>query len=369
MHSNHSIAPWLTLKAVNGVGNITFKKLINAFDTPENVLSAPWEDLTDKSGISENLAKRISGTKTSSDILKELDLAGKSDIKIITFNDANYPSILKEIPDPPPYLYVYGNLHAETPKIAIVGSRNATYYGIETAGRLARNLAGLGIEVVSGMARGIDTSAHEGSLQGLGRTVAVLGSGLKRIYPPENIKLFHKISENGAVISEFALNEGPEARNFPMRNRIICGLSNGVVVVEAGNKSGSLITARLAAEQGREVFAVPGSINSSKSSGTHSLLKQGARLIENAEDIIEELPYLLKSKAAMQSSASDETIHMVDLDETEKKVMAKLDAYPLHIDEIGRKCELEPGKVSCILLELELKGLVHQLPGKLYVLK
>jgi len=369
MHSNHSIAPWLTLKAVNGVGNITFKKLINAFDTPENVLSAPWDDLTDKSGISENLAKRISGTKTSSDILKELDLAGKSDIKIITFNDANYPSILKEIPDPPPYLYVYGNLHAETPKIAIVGSRNATYYGIETAGRLAINLAGLGIEVVSGMARGIDTSAHEGSLQGLGRTVAVLGSGLKRIYPPENIKLFHKISENGAVISEFALNEGPEARNFPMRNRIICGLSNGVVVVEAGNKSGSLITARLAAEQGREVFAVPGSINSSKSSGTHSLLKQGARLIENAEDIIEELPYLLKSKAAMQSSASDETIHMVDLDETEKKVMAKLDAYPLHIDEIGRKCGLEPGKVSCILLELELKGLVHQLPGKLYVLK
>lgn len=369
MNSNNSLAPWLTLKSVNGVGNITFKKLIKAFDTPEKILSSTWKELMDRAGISENLAKKISGTKTSSDILKELDLADKSNIKIISFNNSLYPLNLKEIADPPPYLYVYGNILPAPPMIAIVGSRNATYYGVETANKIAKSLAGFGVEVVSGMARGIDTSAHEGALQGMGRTIAVLGSGLKRIYPPENLKLFHRISENGAVISEFPLYEGPEAKNFPMRNRIICGLSSGVVVVEAGSKSGSLITARLAAEQGREVFAVPGSINSSRSSGTHSLLKEGARLIENAEDIFEELPYLIKNNLGKRSGLSDEPAQGVNLNEAEIKIMGKLDAYPLHIDEIGRKCELEPGKVSCILLELELKGLVNQLPGKLYVLK
>lgn len=365
----YSLVPWFSLKAVHGVGNITFKKLIEAFETPEKAISASPEELRDRAGIPENTARKISGARTDQSVFREIELAEKSGIKIITLNHKQYPLILKEITDPPPYIYVYGNLIPETPKIAIVGSRNATFYGMETASRLAGDLAGFGIEVVSGMARGIDTSAHEGTINGMGRTIAVLGSGLKRIYPPENRRLFHKIAENGAVISEFPLNEGPEARNFPMRNRIICGLSSGIVVVEAGSKSGSLITARLAAEQGREVFAVPGNINSSRSTGTHSLLKQGARLIEKADDILEELPYLASVSGSGQQARSSETGFHENLNESEKNVLTRLDAYPLHIDEIGRKCGLEPGKVSCILLELELKGLVHQHPGKLYALK
>lgn len=371
-HDN-SLAPWLTLKSIKGVGNITFKKIVQVFKEPGLAISSPYEELMKRAGIHENLAKRISGAKVCQEILKELELAEKFKIRILTFNNSRYPSILKEIPDPPPYIYVHGDIQPEIPRIAIVGSRNATYYGMETAHKLGKEISGLGIEIVSGMARGIDSSAHEGAIAGGGRTIAVLGSGLNRIYPPENLRLFHKIAENGAVISEFPINEGPEAKNFPMRNRIICGLSSGVVVVEAGNKSGSLITAKLAAEQGREVFAVPGSINSSRSTGTHSLLRQGATLIENAEDILTELPYLAESlkksyllKTNLESSSKK---NHEEIDEQEKNVLAKLDAYPMHIDEIGRKCGLGPGKVSCILLELELKGLIHQLPGKLYALK
>lgn len=368
MTTYRSPAPWMALKAVHGVGNITFRKLISSFETPEAVLGASSLELSQKAGISETLALRIKEAKIGQEILKEIELAEKSGIRIITFNDDIYPSALKEIADPPPYIYVYGNLLPDASRLAIVGSRNATFYGIEAANSLAKNLASQGIEIVSGMARGIDTSAHEGALSGNGRTIAVLGSGLKRIYPPENQKLFQKIAENGAVISEFPLAEGPDAKNFPKRNRIICGISSGVVVVEAGEKSGSLITARLAAEQGREVFAVPGSINSSRSSGTHALLKQGARLVTDIDDILDELPYLTGKKISGIVLDEKSAQSTENLSEDEVNLMGRLDVYPQHIDEVGRKSGLAPGKVSCILLELELKGLVNQLPGKLYVL-
>jgi DNA processing protein len=276
---------------------------------------------------------------------------------------------LREIPDPPPYLYVYGKLDERPKKIAVVGSRHATTYGINTARDLCKDLASLGITVVSGMARGIDTAAHEGALMGKGKTIAVLGCGLDRIYPAENQKLYHRISENGAVVSEFTLMTEPEAHNFPIRNRIISGMSLGTVVVEASKKSGSLITARLAAEQNREVFAVPGSVQSFKSTGTHTLIKQGAKLVEHAQDVIEELGPFLETQMPIAGDfkRQDNTAEVkASLSSEEAFVFQILGPYPEHIDDLVRKTEMETGKLSSILLKLELKGIVQQSPGKLF---
>jgi DNA processing protein len=252
-------------------------------------------------------------------------------------------------------------------KIAVVGSRNATGYGITTTKSLSANLASSGITIVSGMARGIDTAAHHGALTAGGKTIAVLGSGLERIYPADNKPLFQRISEQGAVVSEFSLFTEPEAYNFPIRNRIISGMSLGTVVVEATKKSGSLITARLAAEQNREVFAVPGSIQSFKSIGTHTLIKQGAKLVENAQDIIEELTPMIqyKERAGKNRRKADEDIPAL-LTADELQVYDALGPYPVHIDHLARTISLGPGKLSSILLKLELNGLVQQSPGNFF---
>jgi DNA processing protein len=219
------------------------------------------------------------------------------------------------------------------------------------------------------MARGIDTAAHEGALAGGGKTIAVLGSGLERIYPAENAKLFHRISENGAVVSEFALLTEPEGHNFPLRNRIISGMSLGTVVVEATKKSGSLITARLAAEQNREVFAVPGSIQSFKSTGTHTLIKQGAKLVEHVQDIVEELAPILENHKRTGNTPPDEADeNLASLNVDESQVYKALEPYPIQIDKLARKICMEPGKLSSILLSLELKGMIQQLPGKFFIL-
>jgi DNA processing protein len=219
------------------------------------------------------------------------------------------------------------------------------------------------------MARGIDTAAHEGAMAAGGETIAVLGSGLERIYPAENKRLFQRISQNGAVVSEFALRTEPEGHNFPLRNRIISGMSLGTVVVEATKKSGSLITARLAAEQNREVFAVPGSIQSFKSTGTHTLIKQGAKLVEHAQDIVEELaPYFQNNQHRTIVSPDDINEIPASLSGDESTVFAALEPYPIHIDELSRKISMEPGKLSSILLKLELNGMILQSPGKLFSL-
>ncbi len=247
----------------------------------------------------------------------------------------DYPALLLEIPDPPPYLYVYGCISSTQQNISIVGSRNATQYGLETTQRLGRDLASLGLTIVSGMARGIDTAAHEGALMAHGKTIAVLGSGFDKIYPRENEKLFHRIAETGAVISEFPLNAEPEAHHFPMRNRVISGLSLGTVVVEATLRSGSLITARLAAEQNREVFAVPGSVNSFKSTGTHTLIKQGAKLVEQAGDIMDEISQWIDPSVPEDSSLLDgNTVPKPALSPVETSVLHALDHYPLLIDDL-----------------------------------
>jgi DNA processing protein len=217
------------------------------------------------------------------------------------------------------------------------------------------------------MARGIDTAAHEGALTGKGKTIAVLGCGLDRVYPAENVQLYHRISESGAVVSEFALGAKPDAHHFPMRNRMISGMSLGTVVVEASKKSGSLITARLAAEQNREVFAVPGSVRSFKSTGTHTLIKQGAKLVEHARDIVEELAPLAPFLQAQITGNPEAALEVAaDLSSNETAVYHLLEPYPMHIDDLARKSGLESGKLSSILLKLELKGLVRQQPGKLF---
>jgi DNA processing protein len=274
----------------------------------------------------------------------------------------------KKITDSP-FLYVHGRLEGHSANLAVVGSRNATGYGLSTTKDLCRSLAAHKLTIVSGMARGIDTAAHEGALAARGKTIAVLGSGLERIYPVENRRLFQRIAENGAVVSEFPLMAGPEAHHFPIRNRIISGMSLGTVVVEATRKSGSLITARLAAEQNREVFAVPGSIQSFKSAGSHTLIKQGAKLVEHAQDVIEELVPLVPDNQRLENNSADlAKKKMASLSDDEARVYQALDPYPVHIDDLARKISMEPGQLLSMLLKLELNGMVQQSPGKLFAI-
>jgi DNA processing protein len=361
--------PWFSLKSVPGIGNHLFKRLLNTFSTPQGVFEATREELLQVEGVTSRLVTALRNHKPSENLERELDQIHQHGFQIVTMLDSAYPRLLREIPDPPPYLYVYGKLDENLKNIAVVGSRHATTYGINTARDLCKDLTALGITVASGMARGIDTAAHEGALMGKGKTIAVLGCGLDRIYPAENRKLYHRISENGAVISEFALMTEPEAHNFPIRNRIISGISLGTVVVEASKKSGSLITARLAAEQNREVFAVPGSVQSFKSIGTHTLIKQGAKLVEHVQDIIEELGPFLETQIPIAGGLKqpDETGAIkASLSSEEAFVHQILGPYPEHIDDLVRKTSMETGKLSSILLKLELKGIVQQAPGKLF---
>ena len=366
------LLPWIHLKSIPGVGNLIYKRLIDRFGSPEQVFAASAESLLQVDGMSRQLVSSLRNRDVPDSVKRELDRATRRGYRIVPIVDDAYPPLLREIPDPPPFLYVNGTLDGAASKLAIVGSRNATAYGISSAKRLSINLASLGFTIVSGMALGIDTAAHEGALQGGGKTIAVLGSGLERVYPAENRNLFHRISENGAVVSEFPLATAPEAYNFPARNRVISGLSLGTVVVEATRKSGSLITARLAAEQNREVFAVPGSIRSFKSMGTHTLIKQGAKLVENAQDILEELSHALPidgphvTAGKPDYSGKDEIGTAIALSEDEQTVLDLVGPYPVHIDQIVRMTGMAPGKVSSTLLQLELKHLISQSPGKYF---
>ena len=361
-----NILPWFILKSVPGIGNHLFKRLIACFNSPENVFKASRKDLLEVKGITSRLITAIRHHKIRDSVKKDFDLVMEKGYTIVTLSDTDYPPLLLQIPDPPPFLYVFGRLNGSFRNIAVVGSRNATDYGISTTRRLCRDLALLKMTIVSGMAIGIDSAAHQGALLGKGNTIAVLGSGLEIVYPSENRKLFHKIAENGAVISEFPLLTEPEPHNFPIRNRIISGISLGTVVVEATKRSGSLITARLSAEQNREVFAIPGSIHSFKSTGTHTLIKQGAKLVEHAQDIMEELSYVIEAPHETDKTGNEITESISQLSSEESLVFEAIGAYPVHIDDLARKLSMKPGKLSSILLQLELKSIVLQSPGKLF---
>ncbi len=357
--------PWLALKSVPGVGNLMFRRLLERFGSPEAVLAADKSALGEVSGVSARLAGAIHGHRTNGAAKRELAAARAKGYRIITQADSEYPALLVQIPDPPPLLYVYGTLFTEGLIIAVVGSRNATNYGIGATRQLCMDLAGQGVTIVSGMARGVDTAAHTAAMDAGGRTLAVLGTGLDRIYPRENEHLYQRIAENGAVISEFPLGSGPDAHRFPARNRIISGMSHGTVVVEAAARSGSLITARLAADQGRDVFAVPGNIHSFKSVGTHTLIKEGAKLAAHAWDVLDEFE---ATHPRHKVAATPETAPRQDLTEAEIVIMDILEADPIHIDDLVRKAEIPPGELSGTLLQLELKGLAVQSPGKRFAL-
>jgi len=357
-----SLICWLALKRIPGVGNRLCLELIKHFGEPEKIFDASRKDLLDVGGINAHLADTIASHKVPEDVKEDLALVQKNGFGIVTFSDSDYPPLLRQIHDPPPVLYVYGKLRSDSLNIAMVGSRNATSYGSTTTRRLSGDLVRRGFTVISGMARGIDSAAHVGALAAKGETIAVLGCGLGTVYPAENRKLFHRIGETGAVISEFPFLTPPEAYNFPVRNRIISGMALGVIIVEATRKSGSLITAQSAAEQGREVFAVPGSVASFKSMGTHHLIKEGAKLVENVNDIIEELnigPATLPAPKAQGPTPP--------LTAEESTILNELSPYPIHIDDLVRQVALSAGEVSSLLLQLELKGLVTQSPGKRFI--
>ncbi len=356
---------WLALHLVPGLGNMAFKKLLDRFGDPAEVFRAKPADLAQVEGLRKQVAQRIAQREFSLDphnVLRDLDKHGA---RMVIFSDSTYPEPLREIHDPPMVLYIKGlAIPGKTTFVAIVGSRNSTPYGVKTAENLAQGLARRGLGIVSGLARGIDSAAHWGCIEGRGFSVGVLGTGIDAVYPPSNKKLFDAMVEKGAVITEFPLKTPPEPKNFPIRNRLISGLSRGVIVVEATMKSGSLITASVALEQGREVFAVPGSVHSFKSTGCHFLIKQGAKLVENADDVLDELG-LNYTYAAKRDSYTEPALP--PLEDKEKKVYDLIGDYPVHIDDIVREGNLEPGTASAVLMRMELKGIVRQLPGKLFV--
>jgi len=370
--SRRHIEAWLTLHLAPSLGSTSCRKLVEHFGSPERVLSATASQLKEAaSRVRQKAIAALCGDGKEGLGLaarQELERAEELGIEFFTIDDPRYPVLLKNIHDPPIILYVLGNTEAlEGRGIAMVGSRAATHYGRDVAGQLAEGLARQGFTIVSGMALGIDTESHKGALAAGGRTIAVLGCGLDVIYPPSNQLLYKQISESGAVVSEYPLGTEPDNFRFPARNRIISGLSLGVVVVEATKRSGSLITANHALEQGREIFAVPGRIDSMKSAGSHTLLQEGAKLVLNINDIIEELaPTMQIQPAAGLSQAAKNSASMEGLSPEEEKIYGFLEVYPSSIDEIIRQSGFTPQKANELLLMMELKGIVESLPGKSY---
>ncbi len=355
----------LTLMAVPNVGETRLRYLVDTFKTPENVFQTPVEQLTALPNISQNLANDILTFRNPRWVDKQLSQIDKHGVRIISLWDNNYPAQLRTIFDPPPVLFIKGQLLPEDAfAMAIVGTRRATHYGRQMAKTLSTNLSQRGISIISGLARGIDSVAHKSAIIAGGRTIAVLGSGLDVIYPPENRKLFAEIELNGAIISEFPMGTRPEAGNFPGRNRVISGLSLGVLIVEAPEKSGALLTADFALDQGREVFALPGNVTSPMSAGTNHLLKSGAKIVTDVEDIIDELRHLPQSISQRKKLDKKEA---PKLSGKESGIYQALSTEPIHIDLLSEQTGLQTSELLGHLLQMELKGAVTQLPGKLFV--
>jgi DNA processing protein len=356
---------WIGLKSVAGVGNVAFRRLLERFDTPAAALKASAGELMQVRGVSAEVAESVKSGQWQPFAEQECLRLASGAARLVKFTDAEYPKSLFEIPDPPPFLYVRGRLPGGQVCVAIVGSRRATSYGLLTTARLAEGLARNGVNIVSGMARGVDTAAHRGALVGGGTTTAVLGCGIDRVYPPENRKLYDETAGQGCLLSEFPLGTTPLAENFPRRNRIISGLSQGVLVVEAAENSGSLITAQYALEHGRDVFAVPGNISFATSRGTNRLIKQGAKLVDCVEDILEELPGHSCTAEMPENKVGKPGF---PLSPREAAIYELLARSPLHIDDIITQTELTAGEVSSMLLHLELKGAITVLPGTHYAI-
>ncbi|MGV8935405.1 MAG: DNA-processing protein DprA [Gallionellaceae bacterium] len=354
MAADAELAAWLKLSQISGLGNEHARRLLLTFGSPAAIFAAPL------SSLQQHVRPVLANAIFNNDDVDEFITQAASWLEdqannIITLADAEYPQALLNIPDPPFLLYVKGRLDLlNRTSLAIVGSRNATTQGIRNAETFAQALSQDGLCIVSGMAQGIDTAAHVGGLRAQGSSIAVVGTGLDRVYPTSNRELAHQLAENGVLISEFPLGMPPLAHNFPRRNRIISGLSLGCLVVEASMQSGSLITARMALEQGREVFAMPGSIHSPQAKGCHALIKQGAKLVENPADILEELGWL---SSAANNPANKQIQH---------PIFAYLGFDPIDIDSLSQLSGLTVEALSAILLQLELDGQITTLAGGMY---
>jgi DNA processing protein len=351
---------WVGFNLIKGIGAVRMQALIQHFDGLEAAWKAAPVDLA-AAGLSLKLIERIVQARSGVDLDKVWARIEAQGIRIMTWEDEAYPQRLKEIEQPPPVLYLRGEyLPDDLFAVAVVGTRRVTPYGRQITEELAAHLAGHGISVVSGLARGVDAIAHQTALKAGGRTIGVLGSGVDRIYPPEHRQLAERMEASGAVISDYAPGTPPDASNFPPRNRIISGLSLAVVVIEAGETSGALITAEFAAEQGREVFVVPGSILAPQSKGTNKLIQHGAQPLLSINDLMQalDLGRMGEHKAARK---------VIPADETEARLMNVLGPQPLHVDEIRNQTELPIEKVSATLVLMELKGMVRQVGGMNYV--
>ena len=369
--SSASLEAWMKLRAIEGVGDHIVLALVREWQSPDAVLRATTGDLIER-GCSARLAEAIvrgPDRNACRRIARELHDIERTRIEVRSVLDANYPPRLLMIPDPPPLLYVAGSLHASDElAIAVVGARRGTAAGRLVTEQLASDLASSGFTIVSGLARGVDAAAHRGALAAGGRTVAVLGCGLGQTYPPEHQRLRDEIEEHGAVVSELSFDAPPHSGHFPRRNRLISGLSFGVIVTEAAIDSGSLITARLAADQGREVFAVPGFVNEETSRGTHALIKEGATLVEQAQDVIEVIaPQLEPAIRSRLSAARRPDVPVENFGNHERLVYDALSSEPLTVDHLLERTRLPVPSVMASLLSLELQRRVRQLPGQRYL--
>jgi DNA processing protein len=353
------------------MGSRKKNRLLEYFKDPAGLWDASEEELRKISFLNGGSVCRLLDKNLREDVSRHIENINKYGIKVINIQEEIYPECLKNIYDPPVALYVRGSLLKDEKAVAVVGSRNASLYGLTMAERLSYDLAGYGITIVSGMARGIDASAQKGALKAGGRTIAVLGCGLDKAYPAENKELMERIAQTGAVISEYLPGVPPLPQNFPARNRIISGLSMGTVIIEANEKSGSLITANFALEQGREVFAVPGNITSPVSRGTNKLIKDGAKIVTCAEDILEEFIFYQRTYNTNCQGIKEKKEENIfkGLDENERRLVEHLRNEPLHIDVLSKQSGLGIQLVNSALVMLELKGVVEQMPGKVYKIK
>lgn len=362
---------WVWLSSIPGIGAVKSKKLLEHFKDPYNVWKAKENEFKKLTFLTSRDVSNLMNDKIKQGAKKHLENIYKNNIKILTIDDKLYPYYLKNIYDPPIVLFIKGSIKQNEKCIAVVGSRKATSYGLSMAQTISKELSNFGITIVSGMARGVDTYAHKGIIDARGRTIAVLGCGLDVVYPYENKKLMESIIENGACVSEYLPGIAPLASNFPARNRIISGISLGVIVIEAGERSGSLITADFALEQGREVFALPGNVCSMKSAGTNRLIKEGAKIVTSIEDILEEININFSDEnidSFFAKKILDERFFK-GLDNEERTIASCLKSEPSNIDLISKKTGFSVQLVSSVLIMLELKGIVEQLPGKIYKLK
>ncbi len=354
----------IALNMIAGLGPVRMRKLLEVFETPERVLVARESELRRVPGIGE-LAASIAKWETHVDLPAELARVRDFGAQVITTSSTEYPRQLREIYNPPILLYVWGQLTAaDQHAIGIVGSRKTSHYGLECAKKLAYQLAYAGLTVVSGLARGIDSAAHQGALAAAGRTVAVIGSGLMDLYPPENLGLAEKITASGAVVSEFPMTFPPDRQTFPYRNRIVAGWGEGLLVVEAGLSSGALITAGQALEHGRLVYAVPGQIDRPSAAGSNRLIQQGAKLVTGAHDILDDLHALFPEKPTPQSNPA---AWLDKLTADERTILDAVEKDETSLDAIVSKTRLPTPQVSSSLLTLEMKRLVKQLPGQQFV--